>query len=172
MVKNDGHIVLGDFGLACSVEASIMSPESHLDDSLSTDGGHIFETVSCDICGTLPYMAPEVLCGMEYSYNVDWFAYGVFLYVFHFNKVRSAVFPITPILTFWTQFPWLGSHENPTSYLKALMTEISLGTIFQNKLFGDLLKKVDTPNSNNVLPLILLLSCSVRIKTPEEISQS
>jgi serine/threonine protein kinase len=131
MIKNDGHIVLGDFGLACSVEASMMSPESHLNDSLSTDGGNVFETVSCDICGTLPYMAPEVLCGMEYSYNVDWFAYGVFLYVFHFNK-----------------FPWLGSHENPTSYLKALMSEISLGTIFQNKLFGDLLKKLFCPNQD------------------------
>lgn len=169
MIKNDGHIVLGDFGLACSVEASMMSP---LNDSLSTDGGNIFETVSCDICGTLPYMAPEVLCGMEYSYNVDWFAYGVFLYVFYYNKVRSAVFTITSILTFWTQFPWLGSHENPTSYLKALMSTISLGTIFQDKLFGDLLKKVATNNFIGVLPLIFIRSCSVRIKTPEEIFRS
>ncbi|KAF8269111.1 kinase-like domain-containing protein [Lactarius quietus] len=128
MIKTDGHIVLGDFGLACSLEAS---PESHLNDSLSTDGGDFFVPVSTDICGTLPYMAPEVLCGMEYSYNVDWFSYGVFLHVFHLNE-----------------FPWLGSHENPTSYLKALMSAISLGTIFQNKLFGDLLKKLLSPNQD------------------------
>ena len=97
MIKTDGHIVLGDFGLACSLEAA-MSPESHLSDSLDSldsDGGDIFMPVSCDICGTLPYMAPEVLCGMEYSYSVDWFAYGVFLHVFYFNKVRSALPPFT-----------------------------------------------------------------------------
>ncbi len=98
MIKNDGHIVLGDFGLTCSLEV-IMSPESHLSCSLGADSGDIFEPVSHDICGTLPYMAPEVLCGLEYSYSVDWFSYGVFLHVFYLNEVRPAVFPITPILT-------------------------------------------------------------------------
>ena len=93
MIKTDGHIVLGDFGLACSLEAAI-SPESHLNDSLDSNSGDIFMPVSCDICGTLPYMAPEVLCGMEYSYSVDWFAYGVFLHVFYLNKVRSALLPL------------------------------------------------------------------------------
>ena len=97
MIKTDGHIVLGDFGLACSLEAA-MPPESHPNDSLDSldsDSGDIFMPVSCDICGTLPYMAPEVLCGMEYSYSVDWFAYGVFLHVFYLNKVRSALLPFT-----------------------------------------------------------------------------
>ena len=98
MVKNDGHIVLGDFGLACSLETTT-SPESYLNDSLDSDSGDFFVPVSCDICGTLPYMAPEVLCGMEYSYSVDWFSYGVFLHVFHLNTVRSAVFSTMPILT-------------------------------------------------------------------------
>ena len=90
MIKDDGHIVLGDFGLACSV----MSQESHVSDSFGAGGDYIFEPVSRDICGTLPYMAPEVLCGMEYSCSVDWFSYGVFLHVFHLNKVRLLVPPI------------------------------------------------------------------------------
>ncbi|KAH9053153.1 kinase-like domain-containing protein [Lactarius vividus] len=130
MIKNDGHIVLGDFGLACGLE-TIMSPVSHFSGSLSADSSNIFEPVSRDICGTLPYMAPEVLCGMEYSYSVDWFSYGVFLHVFYLNK-----------------FPWLGSHENPTSYLKAMMSTFSTGTIFQNRSFGDLLKKLFCPNQD------------------------
>ncbi|KAI9439420.1 kinase-like domain-containing protein [Lactarius psammicola] len=130
MIKNDGHIVLGDFGLACSLEV-IMSPESHLSGSLAADSGDTFEPVSCDICGTLPYMAPEVLCGMEYSYSVDWFSYGVFLHVFYLNK-----------------FPWLGLRENPTSYLKAMMSTLSLGIIFQNRSFGDLLKKLFCPDQD------------------------
>ncbi|KAH8991889.1 kinase-like domain-containing protein [Lactarius hatsudake] len=130
MIKNDGHIVLGDFGLACSLE-TIMFPESHLSGSLGADSSDIFEPVSRDICGTLPYMAPEVLCGMEYSYSVDWFSYGVFLHVFYLNK-----------------FPWLGSHENPTSYLKAMMSTFSLGIIFQNRSLGDLLKKLFCPNQD------------------------
>ena len=94
MVKDDGHIVLGDFGFACSLDV-IMPPESHVSGSFDSD--EILEPVSTDICGTLPYMAPEVLCGMEYSCSVDWFSYGVFLYVFHLNKVRSVLSPISSI---------------------------------------------------------------------------
>jgi serine/threonine protein kinase len=81
MIKDDGLIVLGDFGLACSLDV-IMSSESHLSGSSSADSDDILEPVSRDICGTLPYMAPEVLCGMEYFCSVGWFSYGVFLYVF------------------------------------------------------------------------------------------
>ncbi len=78
-----------------------MSSESHLSSSFDPDSGDMFEfePVSRDICGTLPYMAPKVLCGMEYSYGVDWFSYGVFLHVFYLNKVRPAVFPIALLLT-------------------------------------------------------------------------
>eukprot|EP00418_Pyrodinium_bahamense_P007231 CAMPEP_0179024238 /NCGR_PEP_ID=MMETSP0796-20121207/7352_1 /TAXON_ID=73915 /ORGANISM="Pyrodinium bahamense, Strain pbaha01" /LENGTH=630 /DNA_ID=CAMNT_0020720193 /DNA_START=42 /DNA_END=1931 /DNA_ORIENTATION=- len=32
------------------------------------------------ICGTLEYMAPEILPGCGYSFPVDWFALGVFIY--------------------------------------------------------------------------------------------
>ena len=42
MIKDDGHIVLSNFGLACSLEA-IMSPKLHLSSSLGAD---TFEPVS------------------------------------------------------------------------------------------------------------------------------
>jgi hypothetical protein len=40
------------------------------------------------------------------------------------------------------QFPWLGEYEHPASYLKEMMSTISLGLVFRNGLFGDLLNKV------------------------------
>ncbi|KAI9447080.1 kinase-like domain-containing protein [Russula earlei] len=123
MVKNDGHVALGDFGLAIRLDApSILSP--HLRGSCKRkERNNALKTRG--VCGTLPYMAPEVLCNMEYSYGVDWFAYGVFLHVFYLDK-----------------FPWLGEYEHPTSYLKEMMATISHGLIFQDGSFGDLLTKL------------------------------
>jgi serine/threonine protein kinase len=86
MMKSDGHVVLGDFGMAHRLE----TPRSHaqrLSAAGRTDGSNTLKPVTRGVCGTLPYMAPEILCDMDYSYEVDWFAYGVFLHVFHLNKV-------------------------------------------------------------------------------------
>ncbi|KAF8493797.1 kinase-like domain-containing protein [Russula emetica] len=122
MVKNDGHVVLGDFDLAVRLEtASSPAPRP----SGSLPGGKSNALKTRGVCGTLPYMAPEVLRNMEYSYGVDWFSYGVFLHVFYLDK-----------------FPWLGEYEHPVSYLKEMMSTISLGVIFRNGMFGDLLKKL------------------------------
>jgi serine/threonine protein kinase len=78
MVKNDGHVVLGDFDLAVRLETARSLVPRRSGSLLKPRG----------VCGTLPFMAPEVLRNMEYSYGVDWFSYGVFLHVFYLDKVR------------------------------------------------------------------------------------
>jgi len=85
MVKNDGHVVLGDFGLAVRLDAP-HSLAPRLGRSVRKERNNALKTRG--VCGTLPYMAPEILCDMEYSYGVDWFAYGVFLHVFYLDQVR------------------------------------------------------------------------------------
>jgi serine/threonine protein kinase len=85
MVKNDGHVVLGEFGLAIRLEAP-RSLAPRLSRSVRKEKNNAFKISG--VCGTLPYMAPEVLCDMEYSYGIDWFAYGVFLHVFYLDQVR------------------------------------------------------------------------------------
>jgi serine/threonine protein kinase len=84
MLKTDGHVVLGDFDLAVRLP-------------VEAGKGNAFKTRG--VCGTLPYMAPEVLRNMEYSYAVDWFAYGVFLHVFYLDKVRFVFSPVGPMFT-------------------------------------------------------------------------
>jgi serine/threonine protein kinase len=135
MLKDDGRVVLGDFDLA--VRLPVKAPGSP---ALRRAFG-AFKTRG--VCGTLPYMAPEVLRNMEYSYAVDWFAYGVFLHVFYLDKVRFRFFQWGLCLPSYIQFPWLGEYEHPASYLKEMMSTISLGLIFRNNgLFGDLLNEV------------------------------
>ncbi len=92
MLKNDGHVALGDFDLAVNLETA---SSSALQPSGSIRIGKSKALKTRGVCGTLPYMAPEVLRNMEYSYGVDWFSYGVFLHVFYLDKVgRLLCFPL------------------------------------------------------------------------------
>ena len=85
MVKNNGHVVLGNFGLVlCLGTLSLLSPDR--DGLVHADKTTALKAQG--IVGTLPYLAPEMLRDMEYSFGVDWFAYGVFLYVFCMDKVH------------------------------------------------------------------------------------
>lgn len=84
MLKNNGHVVLGNFGLALRLGAPSLSSPNH--------GGPVRVDKTTflkarGIVGTLPYLAPEMLRDMKYSYGVDWFAYGVFLHVFCMDEV-------------------------------------------------------------------------------------
>jgi serine/threonine protein kinase len=84
MLKNDGHVVLGNFGLALHLGAPC-STVSRRGGSVCVEKSKTLKARG--VCGTLPYMAPEMLCDKEYSYGVDWFAYGVFLHIFYMDKV-------------------------------------------------------------------------------------
>ncbi|KAG0717835.1 putative serine/threonine-protein kinase [Chionoecetes opilio] len=59
LLDADGHIKLIDFGLA----------------KWLSYGGR-----ASTICGTLQFMAPEVLRGEEYSHSVDWWSLGIIIY--------------------------------------------------------------------------------------------
>eukprot|EP00755_Sulcionema_specki_P026992 Sspe_Gene.86910::Locus_57723_Transcript_1_1_Confidence_1.000_Length_2568::g.86910::m.86910/K04373/RPS6KA; ribosomal protein S6 kinase alpha-1/2/3/6 len=56
----EGHIVVTDFGFA-----SYIPPDTRLTAA----------------CGTLAYMAPEVLCQQGYGFEVDWWAAGILMYL-------------------------------------------------------------------------------------------
>jgi serine/threonine protein kinase len=97
MLKNDGHVVLSNFGLALRPDApSLLAPRHGI--SVRLDKRKALKARG--VCSTLPFMAPEMLSDMGYSYGVDWFAYGVFLHVFYldqdarenFSVVRGARF--------------------------------------------------------------------------------
>jgi serine/threonine protein kinase len=143
MMRNDGHIVLGDFGLAYRLRAP-RSPVWRVSLSARADRNNTITRMARGVCGTLPYMAPEILCNLDYSYGVDWFAYGVLLHVFYLNKVFLSLLQLRECLSRRIQFPWLGEHEQPASYLQQMMSTLSAGLIFENRSFGALLNRVST----------------------------
>ncbi|KAI0259490.1 kinase-like domain-containing protein [Gloeopeniophorella convolvens] len=122
MMKIDGHIVLGDFGLAYRLEEP-KSLLSRFDRFEGKDNG-LKPTVR-GICGTFPYMAPEMLRNMEYSYGVDWFGYGVSLHLLYLNR-----------------FPWLGEQPSPESFLGKMTSTLAIGLLCRNGVLKDLLNKL------------------------------
>ncbi|KAH8556170.1 kinase-like domain-containing protein [Umbelopsis sp. PMI_123] len=58
LLDMDGHVVLTDFGLS----------KVSVDEKTNT------------VCGTVEYMAPEVLMEMHYDQTVDWWSLGVLMY--------------------------------------------------------------------------------------------
>jgi serine/threonine protein kinase len=140
MMRNDGHIILGDLGLAYRLRHP-RSPVWRISLSALTDRSN---RMAHGVCGTLPYMAPEILCNLDYSYAADWFAYGVLLHVFYLNKVFLCLSSLVENLSRWIQFPWLGEHEQPASYLQQMMSTLSAGLTFENQSFGALLNRVST----------------------------
>ncbi len=47
-----------------------------------------------DTSGTPGYMSPEVICKMNHSYPVDFFALGVIAYEFMTGKVKYTLFSV------------------------------------------------------------------------------
>ncbi|KAI5620178.1 putative serine/threonine-protein kinase F31E3.2 isoform X1 [Silurus asotus] len=70
LLSDQGHLRLADFGLSRRLER----------------GGRAFT-----ICGTIQYMAPEVLGGGPYSHAADWWSLGILLFA-----LANGKFPVPP----------------------------------------------------------------------------
>ena len=81
LMDMEGHVVLTDFGLSKDKVDDVTAP------------------VLTTFCGTVEYMAPELVRGKKYSVAVDWWAFGVLVFEmmctrtpFFHDKGRKAIF--------------------------------------------------------------------------------
>ena len=69
MLDSDGHIRVTDFGLS----------KENLEDGL--------ESKAYSFCGTVEYMAPEVVNRKGHSFAADWWSFGVLMVIFFVLKM-------------------------------------------------------------------------------------
>jgi serine/threonine protein kinase len=97
-IDNDGHIVLGDFGIARKLRPG--------ENTIPRD----------DVFGTPAYTAPEMFTGEPYGREVDLWAFGVMLYELITGNVSLAPFAI-PELVADSRFR---KHSNQPVYVKMI----------------------------------------------------
>lgn len=85
LIDEHGHLVLADFGLARYFDGTA-TKASGLDCCPSQDVET--EQITQTECGTLGYMAPEMLQGDCYAFEVDMWSVGCIAYELALGRVR------------------------------------------------------------------------------------
>ena len=116
LIGSDGHIVLTDFGLSKVFPRRSLNLDNNLPNGLTVS--------TSTFCGTAEYLAPEVIQGLPYSFEVDWWSFGMMLYEMLIGIVRdlsTSPEAITADRSVQTPF-WANNHSD--MYLRVLQDEL------------------------------------------------